>query len=106
MNELRIFESNDDQSRPSFCTMLAGAEHSDYAKLCPAAGHGLGINNLKVIEVHNVIAGMSSDSIIDPDLEEGWRVQQVIKTMEISNIENKCIKVADTYRQAAIAAAR
>ncbi len=31
MNELRIFESNDDQSRAGFRTILAGAEHSDYA---------------------------------------------------------------------------
>lgn len=74
MNELRIFESNDDQSRAGFHTILAGPEHSDYAKFCPAAGHGLGINDLKVIEVRNVIAGMSSDSIIYPNLEEGWRV--------------------------------
>ncbi len=106
MTELRIFESNDDQSRAGFRTILAGPEHSDYAKFCPAAGHGLGINNLTVIDVRNVIAGMSSDSIIYPDLEEGWRVQQVIKAMEISNIENKWIKVADMYRQAAFAAAR
>lgn len=106
MNELRIFESNDDQSRAGFRTILAGPEHSDYAKFCPAAGHGLGINDLKVIEVRNVIAGMSSDSIIYPGLEEGWRVQQVIKAMEISNIENKWIKVANMYRQAAFAAAR
>lgn len=106
MNELRIFESNDDQSRAGFHTILAGPEHSDYAKFCPAAGHGLGINDLKVIEVRNVIAGMSSDSIIYPGLEEGWRVQQVIKAMEISNIENKWIKVANMYRQAAFAAAR
>ena len=73
---------------------------------CPAAGHGLGINNLTVIEVRNVITGMSSDSIIYPDLEEGLPVQQVIKAMEISNIEIKWIKVADMYRQAVIAAAR
>ena len=106
MNELRIFESNDDQTRAGFRTILAGPEHSDYAEFCPAAGHGLGINDLKVIEVRNVVAGMSSDSIIYPDLEEGWRVQQAIKAMEISNIEIKWIKVADTYRQTAFAAAR
>ncbi len=53
-----------------------------------------------------MIAGMSSDSIIYPDLEEGLPVQQVIKAMEISNIEIKWIKVADMYRQAVIAAAR
>lgn len=78
MNELRVYQATDSSDQVGFRTILAGPEHPDYANFCPAPGHGLGINDLKVIEIRNVLVGIANDQNIYPDFEEGWRVQAVI----------------------------
>jgi predicted dehydrogenase len=85
MNELRVYHAEDNSGRAGYRTILAGPEHPDYANFCPAPGHGLGINDLKVIEIKNVLAGIASDRNIYPDFEEGWRVQAVIDAIEESD---------------------
>lgn len=89
MNELRVYRTTDASGQAGFRTILAGPEHPDYANFCPAPGHGLGINDLKVIEVRNVLAGIANDRNIYPDFEEGWRVQAVIDAIEESD-RNQC----------------
>ena len=85
MNELRVYRSTDSLDQAGYRTILAGPEHADYANFCPAPGHGLGINDLKVIEIRNVLAGIANNSDIYPDFEEGWRVQAVIDAIEESD---------------------
>lgn len=85
MNELRVYRTPDTADQAGYRTILAGPEHADYANFCPAPGHGLGINDLKVIEVKNVLAGIANDHDIYPDFEEGWRVQAVIDAIEESD---------------------
>jgi predicted dehydrogenase len=89
MNELRVYRTTDAAGQAGFRTILAGPEHPDYANFCPAPGHGLGINDLKVIEIRNVLAGIANDQNIYPDFEEGWRVQAVIDAIEESH-RNQC----------------
>ncbi len=85
MNELRVYRTPDISGQAGYRTILAGPEHADYANFCPAPGHGLGINDLKVIEIRNVLAGIANDRDIYPDFEEGWRVQAVIDAIEASD---------------------
>ncbi len=89
MNELRLYRTADPPDQSGFRTILAGPEHADYANFCPAPGHGLGINDLKVIEARNVLAGIANDRDIYPDFEEGWRVQAVMDAIEKSD-RNQC----------------
>lgn len=89
MNELRVYQATDSSDQVGFRTILAGPEHPDYANFCPAPGHGLGINDLKVIEIRNVLVGIANDQNIYPDFEEGWRVQAVIDAIEESD-RNQC----------------
>ena len=84
MNELKFYSSGDAAGRRGFRTILAGPEHADYAAFCPAPGHGLGINDLKVIEIRNLIRALRSGSDAYPDFAEGLRVQQVMSAMELA----------------------
>lgn len=92
MNELRVYRTTATES--GFRTILAGPEHADYANFCPAPGHGLGFNDLKVIEIRNLLAGIANDEAIYPDFEEGWRVQAVIDAIEESDRERRWISPA------------
>ena len=89
MNELRLYRSADRSGQAGYRTILAGPEHPDYSSFCPAPGHGLGINDLKVIELRNVLRGIANDREIDPNFETGWRVQAVVDAIEESH-RNRC----------------
>ena len=85
MNELRLYSARDMAGARGFRTVLAGPEHGDYRAFCPAPGHGLGINDLKIIEARNLIRAITSGSEGWPDFGEGLRVQLVMEAMERSH---------------------
>jgi predicted dehydrogenase len=90
MNELKLYRGGDPAGQRGFRTILAGPEHGDYRHFCPAPGHGLGINDLKVIEARNLLAAIARRSSgepaarAEPDFHEGARVQQVVEAIEQS----------------------
>ncbi len=85
MNELRLYESAQPANRAGFRTLLAGPRHGDYARFCPAPGHGLGINDLKTIEIHDLIRAVDGGPSFYPDFGEGLAVQRVIDAIEQSS---------------------
>jgi predicted dehydrogenase len=94
MNELRLYSANDPQGRRGFRTVLAGPDHPDYAAFCPAPGHGLGVNDLKVIEVRNVVRAARAEQPMWPDFAEGLRVQQVMAAIEASHAGGGWVRLA------------
>jgi len=95
MNELRLYRVDDPAGRRGFRTILAGPEHPDYAAFCPAPGHGLGINDLKVIEVRNLLRAIRTGGNASPDFAEGLRVQQVMSAIELAAASGTWVKVTD-----------
>jgi len=85
MNELRLYDAAQKPSRAGYKTILAGPAHPDYGAFCPAPGHGLGINDLKVIEVRNLLRAIERGEAFQPDFDEGLRVQQVMAAIEQSS---------------------
>ena len=85
MNELRLYTAGDPGGRRGYRTLLAGPEHGDYARFCPAPGHGLGINDLKVIEIHKLLTAIRGGQAFYPDFTEGLEVQRVMAAIERSN---------------------
>jgi len=93
MNELQLYRSDDDSGRRGFRTILVGPEHPDLARFCPAPGHGLGINDLKVIEMRNFLRAIQGGQSAYPDFEEGLRVQRVMEAIEASSTEDGWIGI-------------
>lgn len=87
MNELRLYTSGAEPGRSGYRTLLAEAAHGDYGRFCPAPGHGLGINDLKIIEIHNLLVAIGGGKAFDPDFAEGLRVQSVMEAVERSSAE-------------------
>ena len=79
MNELRLFRFGDDPSRDGFKTILTGPSHQPYDKFCPAPGHGLGFNDLKIIEVAHLIDGIANGTPLDPDFRSAWQIAEVVE---------------------------
>jgi predicted dehydrogenase len=95
MNELRFYDADDAVGRHGLRTILAGPEHPDYAAFCPASGHGLGINDLKIIEVRNLLRSIDSNGPIYADFENGCRVQHLTDAIERSHEICQWVDVAD-----------
>ena len=57
MNELQIYQSGMNHGQRGFKTILTGPEHPPYKSFIPAAGHSLGFNDLKIIEVAHLLKG-------------------------------------------------
>ena len=95
MNELRLYQVSDPSGRHGFRTILAGPEHPDYAAFCPASGHGLGINDLKVIEVRDLIQSIRQNKAVFSDIGNGYRVQTLLDAIELADRNRQWVNVAD-----------
>ncbi len=93
-SELRVYSNDDPAGRRGFRTILAGPEHPDYRAFCPAPGHQLGINDLKVIETRNLLRAIARGERGEPDFHEGARVQYVMDMFERSNAESAWVALA------------
>ena len=60
MNELLIYKTNTKSGRDGFMRIETGPEHPPYGNFCPAPGHHLGFNDLKVIEVSELLRAHSN----------------------------------------------
>jgi predicted dehydrogenase len=87
LNELRIHRKG------GFQTILAGPEHPPYAAFCPAPGHQLGFNDLKVIEARDFVAAIAGGEARGPDFREGWQVQRVVDAVYRSSDEGRAISL-------------
>ncbi len=48
------------------------------ARLVPAAGHGLGINDLKVVKVVHFLTGICDNTPLSPDLAQALAIERII----------------------------
>lgn len=96
MNEIRVYKASGNEKLRGYRTILAGPEHPDYAAFCPAPGHGLGINDLKVIEVKNLLLSIAGNEAIFSDFDNGHRVQLITDAIHESSIEKRWISTEAT----------
>jgi predicted dehydrogenase len=93
-NVLNYFSAADARGRQGFRRIEAGPGHAPYGLFCVAAGHQLGFNDLKVIEVAgyiNAIAGGGSEPF---NFRKGLRIQSLVETIQTSSREGRWLDVA------------
>ncbi|HWJ74434.1 MAG TPA: Gfo/Idh/MocA family oxidoreductase [Kaistia sp.] len=93
MNELQLYEARGAAATQGFRTILTGTAHPPYDKFIPAPGHGLGFNDLKVIEAREIlnrIAGVPAHLI---DFEAGFAIERAVHAMARSHAERAWIRV-------------
>ena len=78
MNELRLYQNRGELAEQGFKTLLSGPAHPPYGQFVPAAGHQLGFNDLKVIEVHEFLTAISEGRNAVPSFREALHFEAVI----------------------------
>ncbi|GKX64379.1 myo-inositol 2-dehydrogenase [Pragia fontium] len=95
MAELKLYRHDAPANRQGFQTILVGPEHPDYAWFCGGAGHGIGFNDQKAVEVRDLINGIATNTPIWPDFEEGWKVSRILDAIALSHAEERWVKVSE-----------
>ena len=94
MNELLLYPAEGARGRRGFTRIEAGPDHPPYANFCPAPGHQLGYNELKVIEVAELLDAFAGGPAAHPDFEEAYQVQRVVGAVQQSAEERRWVEVA------------
>lgn len=93
MAELALYIHDEPAGRQGFKTLLTGPAHPDYASFCVSAGHGIGFNDQKTVEIRDLINGIAAGDRMWPDFAEGLQVQKVLEAIAISAAERRWMKV-------------
>ena len=94
MNELKLYTTGQPTGRDGFKTITAGPDHPPYGDFCPAPGHQLGFNDMKTIEVRDLVEALAGRRDAWPDFHEAWQVQRVIDAIMMSAAAMQWIEIA------------
>ncbi|MCL4186487.1 MAG: Gfo/Idh/MocA family oxidoreductase [Rhodobacteraceae bacterium] len=89
MNELQLYQNRGPQAEQGFRTILTGPAHPPYGAFCPAPGHQLGFNDLKVIEAGELIAGLTGGPRPWPDFTAGLGIERLIHAVATSAADGR-----------------
>ena len=67
-----------------FKTILTGPAHPPYGAFCPAPGHQLGFNDLKVIECAALITAIEGGAAAYPSFDDAVRIERVVHAVAAS----------------------
>ncbi|WP_427026520.1 Gfo/Idh/MocA family protein (plasmid) [Aureimonas ureilytica] len=91
MNEFQLFTREGDERAQGFRTVLTAPAHAPYGAFVPAPGHGLGFNDLKVIEAHELLAAIDGRPARIVDFETGFAIEEVVHAMARSHDERRWV---------------
>ncbi|MBS9783067.1 MAG: Gfo/Idh/MocA family oxidoreductase [Pasteurella sp.] len=94
MAELKLYIHSDDPARQGFKTILTGPLHPDYKHFCVSAGHGIGFNDQKTVEIRDLINGLANPTAkLYPDFEEGFKISRVLDAIALSAQEKRWVDI-------------
>jgi predicted dehydrogenase len=79
MNEVQLYTASGAADRQGFRTILAAPEHPPYGKFVPAPGHGLGFNDLKMIECRELLRAIAGETAHLIGFEAGLRIERAVR---------------------------
>jgi predicted dehydrogenase len=80
-NEIQLFKPADRHDDNGFRTILTGPPHEPFGRFTPGWGHGIGFNDLKVIEAAHLLQAIADGTAAWPDFTEGHRVEVVCEAI-------------------------
>ncbi|CRL99472.1 Gfo/Idh/MocA family protein [Pseudomonas sp. 24 R 17] len=89
LNELRVCRVGQE----GFQRLLAGPALPGYAAFSPAAGHQLGYNELKTLEVQELILAVAGQGAQGTDFEAAWEVERLATAIRLAAKEERWVAV-------------
>jgi predicted dehydrogenase len=92
-NEFQLYTVGDRATEQGFRTVLAAPRHAPYDRFIPAPGHGLGFNDLKIIEAHELLKAIRGEAAQLVDFGAGLRIERSVHAMAQSHRERRWVEV-------------
>ena len=92
-NEFELFRASPRKDDNGYRTVFCGPYHGAYGRFTPAPGHGIGFNDLKVIEVAGLLNGIATGAPLYPDFREGWAIEAVGDAILVSAERRAWVRV-------------
>ena len=93
MNEFEIYQTGGNTTEQGFRRVLTAPSHAPYGQFIPAPGHGLGFNDLKIIECHELIRAIAGEPFSAIDFKQGLRIEKTVHAMARSFDEKTWIEI-------------
>ncbi len=91
MNELHIYRASGPAEAQGYSTILAAPAHKPYDRFIPAPGHGLGFNDLKIIECHELLRAISGEPARVIDFAAGLDIERAVHAMARSHTAQRWV---------------
>jgi predicted dehydrogenase len=79
LNEIELYLAEGPEDRQGFRRILSGPAHPPYDRFVPAPGHGLGFNELKVIECRELLRAIAGEPAHLVDFAAGLRIERTVE---------------------------
>ncbi len=93
MNELLLFEADGPAATRGFRTILTGPLHPPYGRFCPAPGHGLGFNDLKVAEAAQLLRAITGGAAPPTSFAKGLAIERTVHAIAESTVSGGWVRV-------------
>lgn len=95
MNEFQLYTTDGRAEEQGFRSILTAPHHRPYDRFIPAPGHGLGFNDLKVIECRELIAATEGEQANIITFEQGIGIERSVHAMARSFKEKRWIEASE-----------
>lgn len=85
MNEFQLYDRSGNPANHGFRSVLTSGHHPVYGKFVPAPGHGLGFNDLKIIECRELLSAIAGQPAHVVDFEAGLGIERAVHAMARSH---------------------
>ncbi len=95
MNEIQLYRHTDPDREKGYKTIYIGPEHPGYKAFFGLAGIGLGYNDQKIIEAHQLVTAVAQGQPVQPDVRFAYQVNKVIDAVDLSCQEHRWVRVSE-----------
>jgi predicted dehydrogenase len=95
MNEIKLYRHTDPDREKGYKTVYIGPEHPGYKAFFGLAGIGLGYNDQKIIEAHDLITAIALGQPVQPDVRFAYKINKVIDAVDLSCQEHRWVQVSE-----------
>jgi len=94
MNEFQLYEMGDrkggfaDTDRNGFKRVLIGPQHPPFGNFCPAPGHHIGFNEMKIIEAGAFVRAILEDTQAYPSFADGLEFEAALQAIQDASEAN------------------
>ena len=91
MNEFQLYDRAGDPANHGFRTVLTSGRHPPYGRFVPAPGHGLGFNDLKIVECRELLSAIAGEAAHVVDFGKGLEIERAVHAMARSHAERRWV---------------